>query len=192
MKRSSCEFLAHVEKCEQCRLNVEVIKRTKRPQREKENSVCYYALISPLSVLLCRCKLQCFGGLFPLSAYLIRLVTAAEEWKSTPPRPPPQLSDTSALRLPASATHIQAISRHLLSTQRFKSRQSAVLAMCETLSAHSRRCGRVPASGGQKSPAGCLTGLQSYARSLHFIKQDKVSGPGGGIRFTGIPGTPRR
>lgn len=97
MKRSSCEFLAHVEKCEQRRLNVEVIKRTKRPQREKENSVCYYALISPLSVLLCRCKLQCFGGLFPLSAYLIRLVTAAEEWKPPPP------THTSSLCLPAAS-----------------------------------------------------------------------------------------
>lgn len=102
MKRSGCEFLAHVEKCQQCRLNVEVIRRTKRPQREKEDSVCYYALISPLSVLLCRCKLQCFGGLFPLSAYLIRLVTAAEEWKSTPPTSP-QLTNTSSLCLPAAS-----------------------------------------------------------------------------------------
>lgn len=102
MKRSSCEFLAHVEGCKQCRLNVEVIKRTKRPQREKENSVCYYALISLLSVLLCRCKLQCFGGLFPLSAYLIRPVTAAEEWKTAPPSPP-QLPDTSSLCLPAAS-----------------------------------------------------------------------------------------
>lgn len=55
MKRSICEFLAHVEKCEQCRLNVEVIKRTKRPQREKENSVVllcsYQSLISVIMPL---------------------------------------------------------------------------------------------------------------------------------------------
>lgn len=178
MKRSRCGFLAHVEKCEQCRLNVEVIKRTKRPQREKENSACYYALISPLSALLCRCKLQCFGGLFALSAYLIRLVTAAEEWKSTPPTP-------NSPTPPASLTFRQSLAIYY--------RRSVSNLANQPFSPCVKRSARTPAgAGGQKSPAGCLTGLQSYARSLHFIKQDKVSGPGGGIRFTGIPGTPRR
>lgn len=130
------------------------------------------------------------------SAYQNRPVTAAEEWKPpTPPPPPPLLSRQHH-------SHLGNISLSIINGTFPNLVQSAG----PVIHGH-HSCGPFPCygsasqTGGQESQSVLLTcrrahrlfnRLRSYAWSLHFIKQDKVSSPGRGICFTGIRGTLRR
>lgn len=127
------------------------------------------------------------------SAYQNRPVTAAEEWKRPPP--PPLLSRQHH-------SHLGNISLSIINGTFPNLVQSAG----PVIHGH-HSCGPFPCygsasqTGGQESQSVLLTcrrahrlfnRLRSYAWSLHFIKQDKVSSPGRGICFTGIRGTLRR
>lgn len=152
----------------------------------------YQSLIS----VIMQAQAAMFWWPLPLSAYLIRLVTAAEgmneEWKM----------------LPLSQQHHSHLGNISLSIINTTFQISPINQSCNswTLFMHAHWHGSFRDTVQNHRPVGrnhsrycskcrrvhrLFNRLQSYAWSLHFIKQDKVNSLGKGICFTGIRGTLR-